>query len=92
MCAQSSSLLLLLFFVEDIGESMPSAMPVKGSWSSSGGGEVEVAMEPGVSDAAGGRVSILCIPKAEVEGVAASVCAEGSWPVGWPCSSARTAS
>jgi hypothetical protein len=65
-------------------------MPVKGSWNDSGGGEVE-AMEPGVSDAAGGRVSMLCIPIAEVEGVA-SVRAGRSWPVGWPCSSARTAS
>lgn len=66
-------------------------MPVKGSWNDSGGGGVEVTMEPGVSDAAGGRVSILCIPIAEVEGVA-FVHAGRSWPVGWPCSSARTAS
>lgn len=71
---------------------MPTVMPVKGSWSGSGGAEVEVAMEFGASDAAaGGRVSILCIPNAEVEGVA-SVRAGRSWPVGWPCSSARTAS
>jgi hypothetical protein len=82
---------VLLVFAEDIGESWPIVMPVKGSWSGSGGGEVEVAMEAGASDAAGGRVSILCIPNAEVEGVA-SVRAKRSWPVGWPCSSARTAS
>jgi len=71
---------------------MPTVMPVKGSWRDSGGGEVEVAMEPGVSDAAGGRVSILCIPVAEVEGVASARAERRSWPVGWPCSSARTAS
>lgn len=70
---------------------MPTVMPVKGSWSGSGAGKVEVAMEFGASDTAGGRVSMLCIPNAEVEGVA-SVRAERSWPVGWPCSSARTAS
>ena len=73
---------------------MPTVMPVKGSWSDSGRAEVELAMEPGaggVSDIAAGKVSILCIPIAEVEGVA-SVRAERSWPVGWPCSSARTAS
>ena len=70
---------------------MPTVTPVKGSWNGSGGGEVEVAMEPGVSDAPAGRVSILCNPIAEVEGVA-SVRAESSWPVRWPCSPARTAS
>ena len=49
---------------------MPTVMPVKGSWSDSGGGEVEVAMEPGDSDTAGGRVSIPCISIAEAECVA----------------------
>ena len=43
--------------------------------------------EPGASDAAAGSVSMLCMPKAEVEGVT-SVRKGGSWP----CSSARTAS
>lgn len=71
-----------------MGESVPRGRPVKGSKSDSGGGEVEVvATEPGASDAAAGRVSMLCMPSAEVEGVG-SVCAVGSWP----CSSARTAS
>ena len=70
-----------------MGESVPSGRPVKGSKSDSGGGEVEVATELGASDAAAGRVSMLCMPSAEVEGVR-SVCAVGSWP----CSSARAAS
>lgn len=48
-------------------------------------------MEPGASDGAMGSVSMLCMPNAEVEGVAFGR-AERSWPGGWPCSSARTAS
>ncbi len=69
-CAQNSSLLVLLFFVGDIGERSPTDMPVKGSWRDSGGGAVEVATEPGVSDAAAGKVSMLCNANAEVDGVA----------------------
>ena len=48
-------------------------------------------MEPGTSDGAAGRVSMLCMPRAEVEGVG-SVRAARSRARGWPCSSARTAS
>jgi hypothetical protein len=42
-----------IIFRGGIGERMPTVMPVKGSWSDSGGGEAEVAMEPGTSDAKG---------------------------------------
>ena len=55
---------------------MPTVMPVKGSCSDLGGGEVKVAMEPGASDSA--EVSILWIPVSEVEDVA-FVCAERWW-------------
>ena len=48
-------------------------------------------MEPGTSDGAAGRVSMLCMPRAEVDGVG-SVRAARSMARGWPCSSARTAS
>ena len=66
---------LVLFF--DIEERMPTVMPVKGSCSDLGGGEVKVAMEPGASDSA--EVLILWIPVSEVEDVA-FVWAERWWP------------